>query len=85
MHPARTDQEASDYDAVSPSPRGGTNRTGLIFMWTVFYRILALLAKYGKWVVDWAWRNRDLIFKWIGQGMAVEWIIQKIKEMLGIR
>lgn len=54
-------------------------------MWTVFYRILALLAKYGKWVVDWAWRNRDLIFKWIGQGMAVEWIIQKIKEMLGIR
>ncbi len=51
----------------------------------VFLKILAALAKYGKKVVDWCWANKDRIFKWIGQGAAIDWIINKIKDLLGLK
>ncbi len=54
-------------------------------MWGPFIKLLQLLAKYGKRAVDWAWANKDLIFKWIGQGAAIDWIINKIKQILGIK
>jgi hypothetical protein len=62
-----------------PSHRGRSARVG------IFLRILAALAKYGKKVIDWCWANKDRIFKWIGQGAAVDWIINKIKELLGVK
>lgn len=47
--------------------------------------ILQLIAKYGKRAIDWCWANKDRILNWIRNGMAIDWIINKIKEILGIR
>lgn len=52
---------------------------------TIFLRILQLIAKYGKRAIDWCWANKDRILNWIRNGMALDWIINKIKEILGIR
>lgn len=51
-------------------------------MWSIFLRIVALIAKYGKRAVDWCWANRNRIYDWIRNGMAVDWIINRILEIL---
>ena len=53
-------------------------------MWSIFLRIVALIAKYGKRAVDWCWANRNRIYDWIRNGMAVDWIINRILEILGL-
>lgn len=52
---------------------------------SVFLRVVAALAKYGNTAVRWAWANRSTIERWIAQGMAIDWIINQIKRILGIR
>lgn len=52
---------------------------------SIFLRILALIAKYGKKVIDWCWANKDTILKWVRDGMAIDWIIAKIKQIFGIK
>lgn len=54
-------------------------------MWSAFYQILRIIAKYGARAVNWCWKNRDRIFNWIRNGMAIDWIINQIKKILGIR
>lgn len=54
-------------------------------MWSIFLRIIALIAKYGKRAVNWCWANRGRIYDWIRNGMAIDWIINRILELLGIR
>ncbi len=52
---------------------------------SAFLRLISMLAKYGKRAVDWAWKNKDRILRWITDGMAIEWIINQIKKILGIK
>jgi len=51
----------------------------------VFARILQLLAKYGARAVEWAKANVQTILNWINIGQSIDWIISKIKQILGIR
>ena len=51
----------------------------------VFARILQLLAKYGGRAVDWAKAHVQQVLTWINIGQAVDWIVQKIKQILGIK
>lgn len=65
--------------------RGLNAEGGVKNMWSIFLRIVALIAKYGKRAVDWCWANRNRIYDWIRNGMAVDWIINRILEILGLR
>lgn len=51
----------------------------------VFARILQLLAKYGARAVEWAKAHVQQILNWINAGQAIDWIVAKIKQILGIR
>ncbi|MBF4606609.1 aureocin-like type II bacteriocin [Curtobacterium sp. PhB142] len=51
----------------------------------VFARILQLLAKYGARAVNWAKANIQRVLNWINAGQAIDWIVSKIKQILGIR
>ena len=51
---------------------------------SIFLRIVGILANYGKRAVDWAWRNKDLILNWIRDGLAIDAIISRIRQLLGI-
>jgi hypothetical protein len=53
-------------------------------MWSTFYRILKIIAKYGKRAVDWCWANRQRIFDWIARGYTVDQIVQFILRALGL-
>lgn len=52
-------------------------------MYTIFLRVVSALTKYGSKAVRWAWANRQTIYNWISSGMAVEWIVQKIRSIVG--
>ncbi len=51
----------------------------------VFARILQLLAKYGARAVEWAKAHVQQVLNWINIGQAIDWIIAKIKQILGIK
>lgn len=53
-------------------------------MWTLFYRLLSALARYGSRAVNWAWANRARIFDWFARGYTIDWIINYILRVLGI-
>ncbi|ANZ32284.1 aureocin A53 family class IId bacteriocin [Parageobacillus thermoglucosidasius] len=45
-----------------------------------FLRIVAQLSsKAAKWALD----NKDKVLKWIRDGMAIDWIIDKINDIVG--
>lgn len=50
-----------------------------------FLRVVQLLAKYGSRAVQWAWANKGRILDWLNAGAAVEWVVNKIKQILGIK
>jgi hypothetical protein len=50
-----------------------------------FARILQLVAKYGSRAINWVNANKDRILNWINAGQAVDWIVQKVKDALGIK
>jgi hypothetical protein len=50
----------------------------------VFARILQLLVKYGSRAVEWAQAHVQQILNWINAGQAIDWIVAKIKQTLGI-
>ena len=54
-------------------------------MLSVFLQVVRLAARYGKRVVDWVTRNRDRIFQWIRDGLALDAIIARVKQILGIK
>jgi len=51
----------------------------------VFARILQLLARYGARAVAWAKAHIQQVLNWINIGQAIDWIVSKIKQILGIR
>jgi hypothetical protein len=53
-------------------------------MFSIFLKIVARLKKYGKRAVDWCWRNRQRIYNWIRDGLAIEAIVRIIEDILGL-
>ena len=51
---------------------------------TVFLKVVAAMAKYGKRAVSWCWAHRDEIMRWISSGASVTVIIEWIKNRLGL-
>ena len=50
----------------------------------VFLKIVKAIAKYGKKAVDWVWKNKKTILKWIDRGLGFATIIELIKNALGL-
>ena len=53
-------------------------------MISIFLRIVAALKKHGKRAVDWCYRNRNRIYNWIRDGLAVDTIVRIIENILGL-
>lgn len=51
---------------------------------SAFFKVIQALGRYGKRAVDWAWANKQRILDWINAGQAVDWIVEKIKGILGL-
>ncbi|WP_216389689.1 aureocin A53 family class IId bacteriocin [Arcanobacterium phocae] len=49
----------------------------------VFFRILQIVARYGRSAVSWVWAHKGQILDWINAGQAVEWIVQKVRSAVG--
>ncbi|MCI0768319.1 aureocin A53 family class IId bacteriocin [Bacillus sp. TL12] len=43
---------------------------------------LRIVAQLGARAARWAWANKDRILNWIKNGMAIDWIIDKINDMV---
>lgn len=53
-------------------------------MWSAFYQILRLGAKYGSRFATWCWNNRARIFDWLSRGFTVGQIVEMIARLLGL-
>ncbi|MFV0451794.1 MAG: aureocin A53 family class IId bacteriocin [Propioniciclava sp.] len=51
-------------------------------MWSA---ILRIIARYGKRAYNWVIANRSRIMRWIRDGLALDVIIARIKQVLGIK
>ncbi|MDR6939392.1 hypothetical protein J2S36_000935 [Arcanobacterium hippocoleae] len=49
------------------------------------FKVIQLLAKYGKTAVKWAWDHLATILDWLARGEAIEWIVEKIKGIVGAK
>ncbi|MCM0583458.1 aureocin A53 family class IId bacteriocin [Weissella diestrammenae] len=47
--------------------------------------ILDALAAAGSTVLNWGKNNIGTIIKWLNAGQAIDWIINKIKQILHIK
>lgn len=47
-------------------------------------KVIQALGKYGKKAIDWAWAHKGQILNWLNAGQTVEWIVNKIKGILGL-
>lgn len=52
-------------------------------MWTKFYQLLKLVAKYGKRAVDWCWSHRGTIWRWLERGFSIYWIAEEVRKAIG--
>lgn len=52
-------------------------------MWSKFYEILRLVAKYGQRAVNWCWANRSTIWYWLNRGSSVLWIVEQVRQAVG--
>ncbi|EJQ86845.1 hypothetical protein IGW_05320 [Bacillus cereus ISP3191] len=43
---------------------------------------LKLVAKLGPKAAKWAWANKNRVLGWIRDGMAIDWIINKINDIV---
>ncbi|RKQ30243.1 aureocin A53 family class IId bacteriocin [Oceanobacillus halophilus] len=43
---------------------------------------LRLVAQLGSKAAKWAWNNKGRVLDWIRNGMAIEWIIDKINSII---
>lgn len=50
----------------------------------MFMRVIRALAKYGKKAVQWAWDHKGQVMDWINVGQGVDWIVQKIRSIVGV-
>lgn len=46
--------------------------------------VLKAIAKYGSKAVKWVWANKSTILKWLDRGMSVAWIVDTIRQILGL-
>ncbi|MED0661183.1 MULTISPECIES: aureocin A53 family class IId bacteriocin [Bacillus] len=44
---------------------------------------LKIVARLGTKAAKWAWANKGKVLDWIRDGMAIEWIIDKINDIVG--
>ncbi|WP_282005788.1 aureocin A53 family class IId bacteriocin [Propioniciclava sinopodophylli] len=51
---------------------------------TIIYQLLRLGVKYGTRFVNWVNANRSRIMGWVRDGLALDAIIARIKQILGI-
>ena len=47
--------------------------------------IIKAVTKYGPKAVKWVKNNWSKIQKWSDIGMYIEWIVEKVKEAVGIK
>lgn len=52
-------------------------------MWSKFYQILKLVAKYGTKAVNWCWANRSRIWTWLERGLSVYTIADLVRQAVG--
>ncbi|ANC22956.1 MULTISPECIES: aureocin A53 family class IId bacteriocin [Bacillus] len=43
---------------------------------------LRIVGQLGAKAASWAWANKGRVLGWIRDGMAIEWIINKINDMV---
>lgn len=53
-------------------------------MWSAFFKILSLGAKYGSRFTSWCWNNRGTIWNWLNSGISVYTIVEWIRHILGL-
>lgn len=53
-------------------------------MFAILLRVAQAAARYGQRVVDWVWANSSRIYQWIRDGLAVDAIINRVLEILGL-
>lgn len=50
----------------------------------IFYRVLAAGAKYGTRFAKYCWANKGKILNWIERGFSVGWIVDQVRQALGL-
>ncbi|MFZ7088106.1 aureocin A53 family class IId bacteriocin [Curtobacterium sp. RRHDQ10] len=50
-----------------------------------FTRIIQIITQFGQRAINWVYANRDQILNWINAGQAIDWIVRKVKDALGIK
>ena len=48
----------------------------------VLLKLVQAIGKYGKKAVDWVWKNKKKILKWIDAGLTFTTILELIKAAL---
>ncbi|WP_017154621.1 aureocin A53 family class IId bacteriocin [Bacillus bingmayongensis] len=46
------------------------------------FTFLRIVAQLGARAAKWAWANKDRVLNWIKNGVAIDWIIDKINDMV---
>ncbi|RRD47334.1 aureocin A53 family class IId bacteriocin [Tessaracoccus sp. OH4464_COT-324] len=54
-------------------------------MLSIFAQVLRVIARYGANAVKWVYANRVRVMGWIRDGLAVDAIVSRIKQALGIK
>lgn len=53
-------------------------------MASAFIRVVQIIARYGRRAVDWCYRNRSRIMTWLRNGVTIDTVIRRIREVLGL-
>jgi len=49
---------------------------------SIFFRLVAALAKYGSKAVSYAWAHKSTILKYIERGFSVSWLVDWVRDRI---